>query len=81
MPCARICEITKMIQYIPVEITIGSFSIIGVLTGYIWNNQAKKIRENKDKLEKLPCNVICSQISAIHVDIKWIKEEIRRQNK
>lgn len=66
-----------MLSTIPPEISIASFSLIGVLTGYIWNAQSKRISENKKILEKLPCNSVCSQIIEIRTDIKWIKAKLK----
>lgn len=66
-----------MFQTIPSEITITSFSLIGILTGYIWNTQSKYISDNKKALENLPCNSVCSQIIEIRTDIKWIKAKLK----
>lgn len=67
-----------MITGIPTEITIASFSLVGVLTGYIWNSQSKRIDRIVKIQSSLPCNVICSQIGTIKNDIQWIKEEIKK---
>ena len=67
-----------MIQSIPPEITIGSFSVIGVLTGYIWNTQSKRIDELKKKQNDRPCSQICVYIEAIKTDISWIKKELKK---
>lgn len=67
-----------MIQYIPVEITIGSFSTIGILTAYVWNTQSKRIEEIKKKQKERPCSEICSHIEAIKTDISWIKRELKK---
>lgn len=65
-----------MIEFIPPEITIASFSTIGILTGYIWNNQGKRI----DKIERVqkerPCNIIHLQLAEMQTDVKWIKQKI-----
>jgi vacuolar-type H+-ATPase subunit F/Vma7 len=68
-----------MISSIPPEITITSFSIIGVLTGYIWNYQSKSISEIKKKQDERPCNVICVKIEKIQNDIQWIKETFKNR--
>lgn len=66
-----------MIQNIPVELTMASFSLVGVMTGYIWNNQSKRIDELKKKINEKPCNQICSHIEAIRTDIDWIKKTLK----
>jgi hypothetical protein len=63
-----------MLNNIPPEITIGSFSLIGILTGYIWNNQNNKIKEIKNIQEQRPCTSVCGQINSIKNDINWIKK-------
>lgn len=65
-----------MISYIPPEITIGSFSLIGVLTAYIWNNQAKRIKRLEKKQEECPLPNVFVSIAEIKNDIKWIKDQI-----
>lgn len=69
-----------MILSIPPEITIGSFSIIGILTGYIWNDQGKKISEIRKIQDARPCSIICAKIDTIKNDISWIKEELKKNN-
>jgi len=66
-----------MISNIPAEITIGSFSIIGILTGYVWNSQDKKFKEIRDIQKSRPCNKIYSSIEVIKTDIAWIKKELK----
>jgi len=68
-----------MIQTIPAEITIGSFSLIGILTGYIWNQQGKRINKIIEIQERRPCNTICAKIGKIQTDIEWIKKEMGNQ--
>lgn len=64
---------------IPPEITIASFSLIGILTGYVWNSQNKRIC----KIEKVQYDRPCSKVSRIIVemrtDIKWIKCKLRKK--
>lgn len=67
-----------MIASIPPEITIASFSIIGILTGYIWNDQGKKINALKKKQDERPCFVVCGHIETIKNDIEWIKKELNK---
>lgn len=66
-----------MVNSIPPELTLGSFSLVGLLTGYIWNNQSKRI-VNVEKVQKLrPCSDIAVQIIEIKTDIKWIKKNLK----
>ena len=67
-----------MLSNIPPEITIGSFSLVGVLAGYIWNSQSKRFGDIEKIQNKLPCNSVCIKIEAIQTDIQWIKEELRK---
>jgi hypothetical protein len=66
-----------MIQNVPPEITIASFSAIGILTGYIWNDQSKKIDAIKKLQEGLPCHIIAKTLAIIQTDIQWIKRNIK----
>lgn len=68
-----------MLQNIPPEITICSFSIIGILTGYIWNDQGKKISALKKKQDERPCNIVCIRLESIETNIAWIKEELKNK--
>lgn len=68
-----------MIQNIPIEITLGSFTIIGAMTAYIWNNQGKKIDGIIKIQEARPCNSICGKIGQIQNDIDWIKKEMEKK--
>lgn len=68
----------KMLQNIPSEITITSFSFVGLLTGYIWNAQEKKIKEIREVQKLRPCNVIHLKITEIQTDIKWIKQKLKK---
>jgi len=65
-----------MLSIIPPEITIGSFSIVGILTGYIWNTQAKSISELKKRQNNLPCQLIHNQMTEMKTDLKWIKQNL-----
>lgn len=67
-----------MLQYIPVEITLGSFSLIGVLTAYIWNTQNKQIKDLQETQKQRPCNLIEIEITQIKTDVKWIKKNIEK---
>lgn len=70
-----------MLQNIPPEITICSFSLVGILTGYIWNSQNKNIKEIKDTQNSRPCSLIASDISSIKNDIFWIKQILNNVKK
>ena len=63
-----------MLQNIPLEITVASFSAVGVLTGYIWNNQNKRIKKVEDDIEKCPFPEIKKDIGKIQNDIAWLKK-------
>jgi hypothetical protein len=67
-----------MLANLPPEITIGSFTIIGTLTAYIWNSQGKRIDEIKKVQESRPCPRIAANIEAIKTDISWIKSELTK---
>jgi hypothetical protein len=67
-----------MLTNIPPEITVFSFSCIGILTGYIWNNQSKRLDVLENKIKNKPCLSVCSHIEAIRVDIDWIKKEFKK---
>ena len=69
----------KMTSTIPPELTIGAFSVIGVLTGYIWNSQSKRIDKISEIQKNLPCNIIHLKITEMRNDIKWIKESIKKE--
>jgi hypothetical protein len=58
-----------VLENIPSEITIGSFSIIGILTGYIWNIQGKKIDGIKKIQDSRPCGIIATDIASIKNDL------------
>ena len=68
-----------MIQTIPIEIAIGSFSLVGVLTGYIWNNQSKRIDTIIKTQSTRPCGIIAQNIESIKNDIEWIKRELDKK--
>jgi len=66
-----------MLQNIPPEISIISFSAIGVLTGYIWNDQSKKIDAIKKVQDARPCHIVAKTLAQIQNDIEWIKKNLR----
>lgn len=66
-----------MIQPIPIEITLGSFSVIGILTGYIWNAQNKKIERIYKIQASRPCHFIAKEIAQIKTDLRWIKKNLK----
>lgn len=63
-----------MLQNIAPEITIASFSIIGLLTGYIWRDHEKRLCV----VEKIQKEVLLIEvrynIAKILTDIDWIKK-------
>jgi len=65
-----------MISSVPIEITIGAFSIIGVLTGYAWNSQNARIKKVEAVQASRVCTQICGHIEAIQKDIEWIKKTL-----
>jgi len=66
-----------MLNSIPQELTLGSFSLVGILTGYIWNNQSKRIKGIEKFQKTLPCNKISNLITEMKTDIKWIKRNLK----
>lgn len=68
-----------MIQTIPIEIAIGSFSLVGVLTGYIWNNQSKRIDAIVQVQNTRPCSIIAQNLESIKNDLAWIKRELDKK--
>lgn len=66
-----------MLQNIPVEITIASFSTIAILSGYIWNSQGKRIDKIIAVQEKRPCHIVAQSIAQIQTDIEWIKQNLK----
>ena len=63
-----------MISNIPTEITIASFSLLGVLTGYIWNSQSKRIAKLEEEQSKCPFPDMRQDIAQMKNDIEWIKK-------
>jgi hypothetical protein len=63
-----------MIANIPPEITIASFSLVGMLTGYVWNDQNKRICKIEEDQNALPIASIHSDIAQMKTDIDWIKK-------
>ena len=66
-----------MLNSIPPELTLGSFSLVGILTRYIWNSQSKRIKVIEKIQRELPCNKISNLISEMKTDIKWIKRNLK----
>jgi hypothetical protein len=66
-----------MIENIPTEITLASFSFITLLSGYIWNDQKKEIQAIKEIQEKRPCHIVAKTLVEIQTDISWIKKNIK----
>lgn len=68
-----------MISNIPPEITIGSFSLVGILTGYIWNKQAKQISGIEKHINDCPFPCIKTDMATMKNDIQWIKETLKKE--
>jgi len=67
-----------MIQNIPSEMTIASFALIGTLTAYIWDNQAKRIKSLETEQQKCPLPRIKVDIAEMKTDIKWILKNMQK---
>jgi len=67
-----------MIASIPSEITIASFSLIGILTGYVWNDQSIRIKKLEHDLEKCPMPMLKVDIAEMKTDIKWILKNMQK---
>ncbi|MFZ2153993.1 MAG: hypothetical protein WAV16_02065 [Candidatus Moraniibacteriota bacterium] len=67
-----------MIENIPIEFTLGSFSAVGILGGYIWNDLNKEIEEIKKIQCNRPCHQIHLEITEIKTDVKWIKNNLKK---
>jgi hypothetical protein len=67
-----------MISNIPPEFTIGSFSLIGVLSAYVWNDQSVRIKKLENDVEKCPFPNIKVDIAEIKTDIKWILKNMQK---
>jgi len=65
-----------MLSQIPPEITLGSFSLVGILTGYIWNDQSKRIKKLEDDISTCPFPDVRTDIATMKTDLKWIKHKI-----
>ena len=63
-----------MINSIPLEITVCSFSLVGVMTGYIWNSLEKRLKKCEQDICKIPTLEIKESIVSIQKDIDWIKK-------
>lgn len=62
-----------MFLNIPPEITIASFSLVGVLVGFVWNSQEKRIKKLECDVEKCPFPDIKTDIAQIKTDVSWLK--------
>lgn len=63
-----------MLSDIPSEIVIGSFSLVGVLTGYVWNSQSLRIKKLEDFESLCPFPILRQDIAQMKTDIDWIKK-------
>ena len=67
-----------MIANIPPEITIASFSVIGILTGYVWNDQSCRIKKMEEEVAKCPMPALKIDIAEMKTDIKWILKNMQK---
>lgn len=67
-----------MLSNIPPEITIASFSLVGILTGYVWNDQNKRICKIEEEQNKCPFPNIKIDIAEMKTDIKWILRNMKK---
>ena len=70
-----------MLMNIPPEITIASFSLVGILTGYVWNDQNKRIIKIEEEQTKCPFPKVRTDLAIIKTDLKWLKEEFKHIKK
>jgi hypothetical protein len=69
-----------MLNQIPTEIIITVFSVIGILTGYVWNAQSRRISRIEEIQYHRPCVDIERIVVELRTDIKWIKQKISKIN-
>ncbi|MFA7662626.1 MAG: hypothetical protein WCX88_01795 [Patescibacteria group bacterium] len=67
-----------MISTIPNEITIASFSVIGALSAYVWNDQSVRIKKIEEEQQKCPFPNIKIDIAEMKTDIKWILKNMQK---
>jgi hypothetical protein len=70
-----------MLSGIPTEITIASFSLVGILTGYVWNDQNARIKKLENHTTSCPFPKIQIHIATIATDVQWIKKELEKSKK
>lgn len=63
-----------MINSIVPEVTITAFGTISVLSGYIWNETAKRIIKLEDRENACPFPNVKADIEKIKTDIEWLKK-------
>lgn len=61
---------------VPIEMFLGSVSVIGVLTAYVWNGLHARIQEIEKEQAACPFSDIKQDLAAIKNDIKWLKNFI-----
>lgn len=66
-----------MFSTIPTEITICFFSLVGILTGYVWNDQSKRIEKLEKFCDNSPFSSMQSDIATMKNDISWIKDNLQ----
>lgn len=67
-----------MLTNIPPEITLASFSLIGILTGYVWNDQSGRIKKLEVDVGKCPMPALKIDIAEMKTDIKWILKNMQK---
>ena len=63
-----------MLNEIPIEISLGAFSLVSVFSAYIWNSQDKRITKLECDSEAFPFPSIKQDIAQIKTDIDWMKK-------
>jgi hypothetical protein len=65
----------------PLEFTATGFSAIIVLSGYIWNEQAKRLRIIENEQKQCPFPAIRQDLAQMKTDIEWLKKFLINQTK
>lgn len=60
------------------NIVLGLASVVGVLTGYIWNDQNKKIGQLFEHVKDCQSPYVIGKLDVLKNDIDWIKGKIAR---
>lgn len=68
-----------MLSQIPVELSIGAFSLVGGFSAYIWNSQDKRISKLECDNDSFPFPQIKQDLAQMKTDIEWIKKFLIKQ--